>query len=132
MYHPPKEVYNELPLPIASTCHLNYILNHSHPVKLATTPPNANDNQFLNQRMAYLYGASYYPIPAVPELADHMHENLHQHNTFLGAMAHRKPNQKTHPNHLDVDISDNDTYYLVDLEVPGIKDPNAVALNWSK
>jgi len=81
--------------------------------------------------MMDMYGPTVFPDPLMLSLADHMHGNLNQHNTFLGAMAHRKPNQKKYPNHLDVDISDNETYYTVDLEVPGIKNPNAVALNWT-
>lgn len=79
--------------------------------------------------MAGLYAHPYYEPPF--ELVDHPHERLHQHNTFLGVMARRKPDQKTYPNHPDVDISDAISYYLIELEVPGIKDAGAIALNWT-
>ncbi|KAM0708854.1 hypothetical protein Q7P35_005508 [Cladosporium inversicolor] len=79
--------------------------------------------------MAGLYAHPYYEPPF--EHVDHPHERLHQHNTFLGVMARRKPDQKTYPNHPDVDISDAISYYLIELEVPGIKDAGAIALNWT-
>jgi HSP20 family molecular chaperone IbpA len=65
------------------------------------------------------------------ELVDHQHERLYQHNTFLSVMTRRKPNQKTYPNHPDVDISDAITHYLIELEVPGLKDADAITLNWT-
>ena len=65
------------------------------------------------------------------EFVDHQHERLHQHNTFLGVMARRRPDQKTYPNHPDVDISDAITHYLIELEVPGIKDADAITINWT-
>jgi HSP20 family molecular chaperone IbpA len=65
------------------------------------------------------------------EFVDHQHERLHQHNTFLGVMARRRPDQKTYPNHPDVDISDAITHYLIELEVPGIKDAEAITINWT-
>lgn len=77
----------------------------------------------------YAHPYAYYEPPF--ELVDHPHERLHQHNTFLGVMAHRKPDQKTYPNHPDVDISDAIGYYLIELELPGIKDASAIALNWT-
>jgi HSP20 family molecular chaperone IbpA len=65
------------------------------------------------------------------EFVDHQHERLHQHNTFLGVIARKRPDQKTYPNHPDVDISDAIIYYLIEVEVPGIKDAGAIALNWT-
>ncbi|KAK6439390.1 hypothetical protein LTR95_004404 [Oleoguttula sp. CCFEE 5521] len=71
-----------------------------------------------------------YYYDSYPELADHPHERLHQHNSFLGSIARRKPNQQVYPNHPDCDVSDNLSHYLVDLELPGVKDPNSVGVNW--
>jgi HSP20 family molecular chaperone IbpA len=65
------------------------------------------------------------------ELVDHQHERLHQHNTFLGVIGRRRPDQKTYPNHPDVDISDAITHYLIELEVPGIKDAESLTINWT-
>ncbi|KAK0928250.1 hypothetical protein LTR29_017459 [Friedmanniomyces endolithicus] len=61
---------------------------------------------------------------------DHMHERLHQHNSFLDVLARRKPNPIAHPNQPDVDFSDVTSAYLIDLEVPGLKDPNALTIQW--
>jgi HSP20 family molecular chaperone IbpA len=65
------------------------------------------------------------------EFVDHQHERRRQHNTLFGAMAGRNPNQKTHPNYPDVDISDAIAYYLIEIEVPGVKNADAIALNWT-
>ncbi|OQN95321.1 hypothetical protein B0A48_18671 [Cryoendolithus antarcticus] len=78
----------------------------------------------------YMSGAPLYYYETIPELADHPHERLHQHNSFLGSLAHRKPDQRVYPNHPDCDVSDNLSHYLVDLELPGVKDPNSISLNW--
>nr|OQO22965.1 hypothetical protein B0A51_08025 [Rachicladosporium sp. CCFEE 5018] len=79
--------------------------------------------------VAPIYYDQVPPAP-FPELADHPHERLHQHNTFLGSITRRKPDQKTYPNHPDCDVSDNLSHYLVDLELPGVKDPKSVSVNW--
>jgi HSP20 family molecular chaperone IbpA len=81
--------------------------------------------------MAAFYVNSFALYGPPLELVDHQHERIHQHNTFLGAMTRRNPNQKTYPNHPNVDISDATIYYLIELEIPGIKDPDSVALNWT-
>jgi HSP20 family molecular chaperone IbpA len=81
--------------------------------------------------MAGSYANPYALYEPPLEFVDHQHERLHQHNTFLGVMARKKPDQKTYPNHPDVDISDAITYYLIELEVPGIRDADAIALNWT-
>lgn len=81
--------------------------------------------------MAALYAHPYAYYEPPFELVDHPHERLHQHNTFLGAMTRRRPDQKAYPNHPDVDISDAIGYYLIELELPGIKDASAIALNWT-
>jgi HSP20 family molecular chaperone IbpA len=70
-----------------------------------------------------------YELPL--QLVDHARERLHQHNTFLGVVARKSPDQKAYPNHPDVDISDAIGYYLIELEVPGIKSADSIALNWT-
>jgi HSP20 family molecular chaperone IbpA len=78
------------------------------------------------------FAANPYALYEPPlEFVDHQHERLHQHNTFLGMLSRRRPDQKTYPNHPDVDISDAITHYLIELEVPGIKDAEAISINWT-
>lgn len=72
----------------------------------------------------YVDGTSPY------QLVDHPHERLNQHNTFLGVLARKPPNQNKHPNQPDVDISDNTHSYELDIEVPGIQDPNSIGIFW--
>jgi HSP20 family molecular chaperone IbpA len=77
----------------------------------------------------YAHPYAYYEPPL--QLVDHPRERLHQHNTFLGVVARKDPDQKAYPNHPDVDISDAIGYYLIELEVPGIKSADSIALNWT-
>ena len=79
--------------------------------------------------MAYANPYALYEPPL--EFVDHQHERLHQHNTFLGVLGRKRPDQKTYPNHPDVDISDAITHYLIELEVPGVKDAEAITINWT-
>jgi HSP20 family molecular chaperone IbpA len=81
--------------------------------------------------MAVSYANPYASYEPPLEFVDHQHERLHQHNTFLGVIARKRPDQKIYPNHPDVDISDAITYYLIEVEVPGIKDAGAITLNWT-
>lgn len=67
----------------------------------------------------------------VPMYVDHAHERRHQHTTFLGVIGRQAPNQKGHPNYPDVDISDGQSHYYIDVEVPGISDPEALTLEWT-
>lgn len=81
--------------------------------------------------MAALYPQpyAYYETPC--EIVDHPHERLHQHNTFLGVISRKKPDQKTYPNHPDVDFSDAISHYTVEVELPGIQDVNRISLTWT-
>jgi len=63
--------------------------------------------------------------------ADHAHERLHQHQTFLRHLVHKQPNPKLIPNYPDVDIRDNINHYLVEVEVPGVKDVDKVKCQWT-
>ena len=78
--------------------------------------------------MDYAQPFSYYEPPH--DLVDHTRERLHQHNSFLGVLSRKKPDQKIYPNHPDVDLSDALTHYLIELEVPGVKDVKAIDLTW--
>lgn len=64
-------------------------------------------------------------------VVDHLHQRLHQHNTFLGILGRKPPNQDAHPNYPDVDISDTTTHYYIDIEVPGIKKPEDISIKWT-
>jgi HSP20 family molecular chaperone IbpA len=65
------------------------------------------------------------------EIVDHLHERKHQHNSFLRNLTRRNPNPNTYPNHPDVDISDAITHYIVEVEVPGVKEPTSIQVYWS-
>lgn len=64
------------------------------------------------------------------QLIDHPHQRLNQHKTFLGTLAHQAPDQNKHPNQPDVDISDDTYSYEIDIEMPGVQDPNSVGILW--
>jgi HSP20 family molecular chaperone IbpA len=46
-------------------------------------------------------------------------------------VARKNPDQKAYPNHPDVDISDAVGHSLIELEVPGVKDADSIALHWT-
>jgi HSP20 family molecular chaperone IbpA len=75
-------------------------------------------------------GMPVFPYAIPMSFVDHPHERLHQHNSFMGVLARRVPEQTNYPNHLDCDISDATNHYLLDVEVPSIKDPNAITCAW--
>ena len=71
-----------------------------------------------------------YDFP-LPPYADHQHDRRHQHQSFLGVLAHRQPDQIVAPNHPDVDLSDAIDHFLIELEVPGIKDAKDITCQWT-
>lgn len=73
------------------------------------------------------YGGDYLSLPFV----DRPHERHHQHRTFLQHMARHNPPPEENPNRPDVDIRDFITEYLVDIEVPGVKDTSEVTVKWT-
>jgi HSP20 family molecular chaperone IbpA len=77
----------------------------------------------------YAHPYAYYEPPLLR--VDHPPERLCQHNTFLGVVARKKPELKAYPNHLDADVSDAVGYRSIELELPGIKDADSIALNWT-
>lgn len=76
-------------------------------------------------------GLVWYPTdePALPAV-DHMHERSHQHQTLWRTIARKHPDQSLIPNQPDVDIRDDITQYLVEVEVPGVKDVNNIKCQW--
>lgn len=61
-----------------------------------------------------------------PDVADHPHERQDQHTSYLDTIIGREPNEDSHPNCPDADVHDNGTCYVVDLEVPGVRDPATI------
>jgi HSP20 family molecular chaperone IbpA len=112
--------------------HTSRLVPHQNPTLQEIIDPNFDSLSGLPSSIMAGSCANPYALYEPPlEFVDHQHQRLHQHNTFLGMMTRRKPDQKTCPNHPDVDISDTITCYLIELEVPGIKDADAIALNWT-
>ncbi|KAF2769146.1 HSP20-like chaperone [Teratosphaeria nubilosa] len=77
--------------------------------------------------MATWYGYDDYMLNPI---VDHPHERRHQHSTFLEALTHGKPDPEHHPNYPDVDIRDVINAYLIEVEVPGIKDVKDIHVYW--
>jgi HSP20 family molecular chaperone IbpA len=73
------------------------------------------------------YGGDFLPLPFV----DQPHERPHQHRTFLQYVTHHNPPPEENPNRPDVDIRDYTTEYLVDIEVPGVKNTSEVTVKWT-
>lgn len=73
--------------------------------------------------------APYYDVP--PPLVDHPHERAHQHQNLLQYIARRPVRPDEHPNQPDVDFRDAIKEYLIEVEVPGIKQPSEVAVSWT-
>lgn len=78
----------------------------------------------MGDMQVYGYGL---PMPIV----DHPHERFHQHQPFWSFLAGKRVDQKLYPNHPDVDIRDAFTEYMIDIEVPGIKDSSEIECRWT-
>jgi len=77
--------------------------------------------------MAYYYYGYDYP----PQVADHLHQRNHQHQTFLQYLTNQKSRPEDYPNRPDVDIRDAFTEYIIDIEVPGVKNPHDIKVTWT-
>jgi HSP20 family molecular chaperone IbpA len=78
--------------------------------------------------MAY----SYYNYDYPPPIVDHLHQRTHQHQNFFQYLSHQKPPRpEDYPNQPDVNIRNAFTEYIIDIEVPGIKDPHAISVSWT-
>jgi HSP20 family molecular chaperone IbpA len=76
--------------------------------------------------MAYYYYGYDFP----PPLVDHMHPRTHQHRNFFQYLTHQQPRPGDYPNQPDIDVRDAFTEYIVDIEVPGIKNPRDISVTW--
>lgn len=90
-------------------------------------PEDISPNKKSSQQVAMEPPVSSFDVPMY---VDHAHERRRQHTTFLGVIARQAPNQKGHPNYPDVDISDGLSHFYIDIEVPGVNDPEALTLEW--
>jgi HSP20 family protein len=77
--------------------------------------------------MSYYYYSYDYP----PPLVDHIHERTHQHRTLLDQLTRRKSLPEEHPNQPDVDLRDTPDAYLVEVEVPGVKNTEQITVHWT-
>jgi len=75
--------------------------------------------------------ALYYGYDFPPPIADHLHERRHQHSNFLQYLTRQHPRPEDHPNNPDIDIRDAIDAYLVEIEMPGIKDTKRVTVSWT-
>jgi HSP20 family molecular chaperone IbpA len=69
--------------------------------------------------------------PLIP-LVDHPHERSHQHQTFWNSLLRKQPDANLYPNYPDVDVREASTKYLVEVEVPGIKDASEITCEWTQ
>src|ERR1700761_6781365 len=79
------------------------------------------------------FAGSYYPVnPAeIVPTVDHDHRRSRQHEPLWRYLGPHRQNEEQYPNQPDVDIRDMGAYYLVDVEVPGVKDANTLHLQWT-
>ncbi|KAK8216907.1 hypothetical protein M8818_001870 [Zalaria obscura] len=74
----------------------------------------------------YMYGAEHF-LPYV----DHAHQRTHQHRNLVQYLAHLKPHPEDHPNQPDVDLRDGLHEFLIEVEVPGVKDVHELSVHWT-
>jgi len=72
-----------------------------------------------------------YPYDTVYPLVDHPHERTHQHQNFWRYLSHKQPDPILYPNYPDVDIRDAVSEYLIEIEVPGVKDSSDITCKWT-
>ena len=77
--------------------------------------------------MAYYYYGYDFP----PSLVDHMHQRPHQHRNLFHYLTHQKSRPEDYPNQPDVDVRDAFTEYIIDMEVPGMKNPHDINVVWT-
>jgi HSP20 family molecular chaperone IbpA len=73
---------------------------------------------------------SVYGYDLAMPVVDHMHERSHQHQPFFQVLTRKPIDPNLYPNYPDVDIRDAVTEYLVDIELPGIKNPDMIKCRW--
>jgi HSP20 family molecular chaperone IbpA len=65
----------------------------------------------------------------LPGLVGHPHNRPRQRDTFFGVVLHKEPSQKAYPYPPDVNIRDVLDHYVIDVDLPGINDPNSILLS---
>ena len=68
--------------------------------------------------------------PMIPTV-DHAHERLHQHQTMSRYLMRKPASDRLIPNYPDCDIRDAISHYLVEVEVPGVKDAASIKCQWT-
>jgi HSP20 family molecular chaperone IbpA len=63
--------------------------------------------------------------------ADHPHQRLHQHQTFLRHLTGKGSSPYLNPNYPDLDLTDNVDHYLIEVELPGVKKAEDVKCQWT-
>jgi HSP20 family molecular chaperone IbpA len=77
------------------------------------------------------FGQASFPTDSNPPIVDHLHPRPHPHQSLLQYLTHRAPHLKPAINQPDVDIRDADSEYVIDIELPGISDKNAIKIEWT-
>jgi len=80
-------------------------------------------------------GATVFATPYLydypPPIVDNLHERHHQHQNLLQYVGRRHPRPEDHPNAPDLDFRDAIKEYLIEVEVPGIKNPEEIKVTWT-
>lgn len=106
-----------------------HITTHStEPAK--TTPPTIQ-TQTMAFPLDYYFGPAPYHSDLPPPLVDHLHERPHPHQSLLSYLTHRKPHRQPIINQPDLDLRDHNSEYIVDVELPGLTDKNAIKIEWT-
>ncbi|GAB7361430.1 hypothetical protein MBLNU230_g1486t1 [Neophaeotheca triangularis] len=58
------------------------------------------------------------------------HPRHHQHQPLFHLPFTSPPDPQAHPNTPDLDLRETETHYLIDVEVPGVKDTAELRLQW--
>jgi len=66
-----------------------------------------------------------------PPFLDHLHERPQPHPSLLQYLTHRKPRSQQVIYQPDIDIRDAGSEFVIEVEVPGVSDKNAVKIEWS-
>jgi len=75
--------------------------------------------------------AEMYPGDFAPPFVDHLHERSFPHQSLFGYLAHRKPNLEPKITQPDIDIRDNETGYIIDIELPGVSAGKSIKIEWT-
>jgi HSP20 family molecular chaperone IbpA len=77
------------------------------------------------------FGQAAYPPDLNPPIVDHLHTRHQPHPSLLQYLAHRNPYLKPAINQPDLDLRDTESEYVIEVELPGITDKNAIKIEWT-